>query len=154
MVIGVTPLVLLAIQLGDGDIIAIGADGAAWRPLPEDPLLDGNATTSLCLPDAARFMRVACVGLTPGSPTLVMAATDGYGNSFAADAGLLQAALEYSDMISSHGHDWVAAHLEPWLQETSTLGSGDDITLGLLFEDHPRAAAGPGRDDAAGESGD
>src|SRR5579859_6497008 len=36
------------VQIGDGDIVAVGPDGRSSRPLPPDPLLDGYRTTSLC----------------------------------------------------------------------------------------------------------
>jgi hypothetical protein len=127
---GATPWCQLVLQIGDGDVVVLDAEGAVTRPLPPDPLLAGNETTSLCQPNATSSIRVACLA---GTPALVMAATDGYANSFQADADFLQVAFDYRSMIVANGTVWVADHLEAWLRETSTHGSGDDITVGLLM---------------------
>ena len=40
---------------------------------------------------------------------------------------------DYYDMIIEHGFETVCANLGKWLEETSTLGCGDDITLVLVY---------------------
>ena len=135
---GATPWCQMLLQIGDGDIVVLGTDGAPTRPLPADPLLTGNETTSLCQPDATTSIRLACLA---GRPALVMAATDGYANSFRGEEDFLQVALDYRSMITANGAPWVAAQLDAWLRETSTHGSGDDITVGLLVPEAITAQA-------------
>jgi hypothetical protein len=36
------------VQIGDGDIMGIQPDGRPLLPVPGDPSLDGQQTTSLC----------------------------------------------------------------------------------------------------------
>jgi hypothetical protein len=43
---------LLFLQLGDGDILCVGDDGTATRPMNEDSRLIANQTTSLCQNEA------------------------------------------------------------------------------------------------------
>jgi serine/threonine protein phosphatase PrpC len=45
---------VLYLQLGDGDILAVGEAGQTWRPLPADAQLVANRTTSLCQPRRGR----------------------------------------------------------------------------------------------------
>ena len=66
------------------------------------------------------------------APALVLASTDGYVNSFADDAGFLKVGSDLLAMIRSEGLDQVGIQLEGWLGEVSELGSGDDVSLGLL----------------------
>jgi len=65
--------------------------------------------------------------------SLIMAATDGYSNSFPSDASFMQVGGDLFNMIQSEGIDTVQANFPSWLEETSGHGSGDDATLGLLW---------------------
>ena len=126
---------LVLLQLGDGDIVVmLGSDpGVPTRPVPGDPRLIGNQTTSLCLPTAVHDFRVAAVDGDDGnSPSLVVVTTDGYVNSFVDDAAFLQAGPDIASHVREHGLDWVGEQLPSWLENASRLGSGDDITMGLL----------------------
>lgn len=121
----------LYLQIGDGDIVAVGADGAAWRPVPGDARLLANATTSLARNDAWRDFRRAHA-LPPSLPDLLLLATDGYANSFAEDAGFLQVASDIHGMASGGEWDEVAAGLGGWLTDASSQGSGDDVTAAVV----------------------
>ncbi len=48
-------------QIGDGDVVALTADGGVAAPVPDDPELDGHYTTSLCQPSALGSFRVAVI---------------------------------------------------------------------------------------------
>ena len=65
-------------------------------------------------------------------PALVLAATDGYANSFADDAGFLQVGSDLLAMIRADGLELVSGELARWLSEVSELGSGDDVTVGTI----------------------
>jgi serine/threonine protein phosphatase PrpC len=121
------------LQIGDGDILMVSPGGRVSRPWPRDTRLLGVETTSLCTDDAASNVRLRVEPLTPDSPQLILLCTDGYSNSFRADSGFLKVGTDLLDMIQEDGAESVEHNLESWLEEASSLGSGDDVTLGVLF---------------------
>ena len=129
---------LLIFHLGDGDIIAVRDDGT-FSPLPPDPRCFANITTSLCLPDAPLDFRTALLPRSGGWPSLLLLATDGYGNSFARREDFLQAGMDFYALLKGHpgeaGRIAVEQALPSWLHEASTQGSGDDVTVALLFQE-------------------
>lgn len=125
-----TPDLHLYIQLGDGDILTLSAEGEVTRPpFEKDGHLIANHTTSLCSKEAWRFVRIHFQPIVTKPPLLVMLATDGYANSFAEDAAFKQAARDFYDAIRQDGPAHVASQLIGWLRETSHAGSGDDISV-------------------------
>jgi Protein phosphatase 2C len=131
---------LLLLQVGDGDVLLVAEDGTVSRPVPADPRLIANATTSLSAADAAADFRTARVPLTEAAPALVLMSSDGYANSFRDDAGFRQVGSDLLALIRAEGLAAVEANLEAWLQEASEQGSGDDVTLGLLYRDGDSAS--------------
>jgi len=121
-----TETYLLSVQLGDGDILMVPENGVVSRPWPRDPRLLGVETTSLVSQEAAADVRVS-VG--PASPALIILATDGYANSFRDDAGFLSIGSDLLHVVRESGLAGLELNLESWLNETSELGSGDDITI-------------------------
>jgi hypothetical protein len=112
----------------------VQSDGTAEHPLPIDARLIANRTLSLCTPQAwneAR-LRVCSVQESP-LPAMVLASTDGYANSYATDEDFLRIGIDYLQSIRKEGFDRVIAHLPLILTETSHRGSGDDITLGIMY---------------------
>src|SRR6202453_1195863 len=103
-----TDRVLLYLQLGDGEILSVNAEGTTTRPLPPDDRLIANQTTSLCQPEAWRDFRSAWV--TAGAlPSLVLLSTDGYANSFRSDDAFLKIGQNYLDIIREQGISSLAA---------------------------------------------
>ena len=129
----VTPSFILYIQLGDGDILTVSAKGEVERPLPVDTRLFANETTSLCATQAWADFRFWVHTDLDNLPDMILLSTDGYANSFKDDSGFLKAARDIWEILRSDGKDYVQKHLEEWLNETSEGGSGDDITVGLVF---------------------
>ena len=130
----ITPHYLFLLQLGDGDILVIDAAGKVGRPpLPRDPRLIANQTTSLCSPAAWRDIRTYFQPLTTRTPQLIMLATDGYANSFLDEEGFLATAVDLLAAVRERGHRRTANQLPRWLHATSLRGSGDDITVGLAY---------------------
>jgi serine/threonine protein phosphatase PrpC len=126
--------VLLYLQLGDGEILSVTAQGTTTRPLPPDDRLIANQTTSLCQPEAWRDFRSAWV--TDGSlPSLVLLSTDGYANSFRSDEDFLKIGQDYLEIIREQGISSLAEELPAILTEATQQGSGDDITLAILQDD-------------------
>jgi hypothetical protein len=121
-------------QIGDGDIVVVNADGRVTRPIPHDPELLGNATTSLCSPDAWQNFRSAFTGsLAP----LVLVATDGVANSYTNEDAFLKFGSDVFERISAEGLDAVVDQLPRWLRRISDHGSGDDVSLGILHRTAP-----------------
>jgi Protein phosphatase 2C len=118
------------VQLGDGDILTVSEAGEVERPWPRESDRMGDETASLATEDAAREVRIR---MTQATPALVLVATDGYANSFREDGGFLAVGPDLLRMIHTEGIAPVDQNLESWLREASELGSGDDITVGLLW---------------------
>ncbi len=135
LLVAVTARGILYLQLGDGDVVCVSDAGRPWRPLPPDERLFGEQTTSLCTPHAAHDFRVSFQRTRGGGapPALVLVSTDGYANSFRDERGFLQVGPDLLAMVRDSGLDAVGACLPEWLGEASRLGSGDDVTLGILW---------------------
>lgn len=130
----ITPYYLLFLQLGDGDILIVDSAGRVGRPpMPTDPRLIANQTTSLCGATAWLDMRAYFQAFTARPPALVMLATDGYSNSFADDSGFTAAASDILESIRTHGSHQTRIQLPGWLRATSKAGSGDDISVAIAY---------------------
>jgi serine/threonine protein phosphatase PrpC len=123
---------ILYLQLGDGDILAVDPSGGVSRPLPADERLFANETTSLSGPTAWTDFRSAFQPVADTAPILIILSTDGYANSFRDEANFVRVGSDLLQIIREDGLDAVATSLTGWLNEASTAGSGDDVTLGLL----------------------
>ncbi|MBM3143084.1 MAG: protein phosphatase 2C domain-containing protein [Chloroflexi bacterium] len=128
----VTESFVIYTQIGDGDILTVSETGDVTRPLPRDERLFANETTSLCSRDAWRDFHIGFQVLCGSSPALILLSTDGYSTSFRDEESFLKVGTDILELIRSDGLDKVNASLEPWLAEASRLGSGDDITLGIV----------------------
>ena len=144
----VTPGFIVYAQLGDGDILVVTESGDVSRPLPRDEQLIANETTSLCSDRAWRDVRIGFQAISGSPPALILLSTDGYANSFRDDAGFVQVGADLHELIRADGLDRVEQHLPEWLAESSRAGSGDDITVGLVY----RSSNAPPADQTAEES--
>ena len=134
-----TDSLLLYLQLGDGEILSVTANGTTTRPLPPDDRLIANQTTSLCQPEAWKDFRSSWV--TDGAlPSMVLLSTDGYANSFRSDEDFLKIGQDYLEIIRQQGIASLAEELPAILTEATQQGSGDDITLAILQDDQGAAA--------------
>jgi len=125
---------LLFAQIGDGDALVITDAGAVLRPLPSDPRLDGVVTTSLCQPHASAAMRYGVVSLAGQSVGAVMLATDGFGNAQVRNDWETAFADDLAALAARHGRLWFEAQLPRWVEQcASNEGSGDDVTVALMF---------------------
>lgn len=118
-------------QLGDGDFLTLDGTGAVCGVFPPDDRLMGNATTSLCMPNALQEFRYS--HWRNPMPKMLMGSSDGYGNSFRSQADFHKALRDYDRLIIDHGWEKVSQKLPEWLSETSAHGSGDDISVAILF---------------------
>ena len=126
---------MLYLQLGDGDILAVDAEGGTQRPIVADERLVANQTTSLCQPDAWQEFRVALTEDGAALPPLVLISSDGYVNSFRSEEDFLQIGTDYLAILREQGSDALAHELPHILADATQQGSGDDISLGVLHRD-------------------
>jgi len=129
---------VIYLQLGDGEILTITNQSEITRPLPKDDRLFANETTSLCATDAWRDFQVGFQPITNSRPALILLATDGYPNSFRDEPGFLQAGLDILKALRSEGGSRVRNSLAGWLRDTTRVGSGDDVTLGIVYPSRMR----------------
>lgn len=122
----------LLVQLGDGDILVVPASGPPTRPVPDDPRLLGNETTSLCMRDAKREFRFACVPVVADEPMVLLLATDGLGNAYPNDQSFRRVGTDLLERIRSRGLDVVERELDAYLHEASR-HSGDDVTVAVIW---------------------
>src|SRR5690349_7667193 len=133
LVTAVTEQFVFYLQLGDGEILTVSESGEVARPLTKDDRLFGNETTSLCAPDAWRDFRVSFQPLTHSHPALILLSTDGYPHSFRDESGFFKVGSDILNMIREHGLAMVKDNLAGWLSDSTRAGSGDDVTLGILY---------------------
>jgi hypothetical protein len=121
-------------QIGDGDMVAVTADGTVSGPVPTDPTLDGQRTTSLCQPDAIDAFRVAVLDAGAMRLALLLLATDGYGNAQTEDPWQPGVGADLLALLAEHGPAWIGEHLPDWVERCASAdGSGDDTTVALVM---------------------
>jgi Protein phosphatase 2C len=129
----ITDTFILFMQLGDGDILCVDAQGQVSQPLVKDSRLIANETTSLCQDNAWKSMQWQVMPISESElPELILLSTDGYANCFVTEADFQQIGPDYQQMLREQGLAQVMGQLPTILQHASQRGSGDDITLGLI----------------------
>ena len=127
---------IVYMQLGDGDILNVSANGEVTKPLPEDGRLLANETTSMCLPKAEDDFRffVQKISADESRPPMILLSTDGYLNSFSNETGFFQAATDILEMLrAENGFTDVNDNLKVWLEEATRMGSGDDCSVAVIY---------------------
>ncbi|MCU0550218.1 MAG: protein phosphatase 2C domain-containing protein [Leptolyngbya sp. Prado105] len=130
----ITPQFGLYFQIGDGDILLVDRTGKTQYVLPKDDRQFANQTISLCMPQAWRDCRMRVKDYSDQSfPAMILVATDGYANSYETDEDFLKIGADYLHSVRQMGFTQVIAQLPDILSETSRRGSGDDVTLGMIY---------------------
>lgn len=135
LIVLVTPKYTIYWQLGDGEIVTFSGTSEVIPVLARNEKLFGNETTSLCLPNAWAEFQVEVLPIKDQGPALILVSTDGYPNSFKNVEGFHQAGVDILKMLwyQKDGEEKLENHLADWLAEASKQGSGDDITVGLIW---------------------
>jgi hypothetical protein len=124
---------LILAQIGDGDVVCVRADGTAVMPIPDDPQLDGQVTTSLCGPDPADDFRIAVVDTDAVPLIAVLLATDGYGNAQIVEGWPASFSKDLTWLLGQRDTRWLASQLPSWAARCASAdGSADDTTVALL----------------------
>ncbi len=123
------PEFVFAVQIGDGDIVCV--DNAGVKHLIEPDKFLGTETYSLSndKPWKHAIIRLQRLSIKDSVPYLFMMFSDGFSNSFVDDEQFKIACKDYFEIIGQYGPEAVQNNLEEWLDDTSTKGCGDDITL-------------------------
>ncbi len=132
LVVVVSESFILYMQLGDGRIVCVSEKGEVTLPLPADERLFANETTSLCAEEAWRDFRICFQTISQTPPSIILLTTDGYANSFRDESAFLKVGADIFEMIHNAGLDSVRNSLQDWLTESTRIGSGDDVTLGII----------------------
>ena len=122
----------VALQLGDGDIVAGWRDGTAQRPVPEDTRNRAGQTTSLCLPDADRSFRSAVLERDGAPPDVITVSSDGYGNAFANVGWPTAVVADLLRQYDAAGLEAIARAAPQWAADSARVG-GDDTTVAFVF---------------------
>lgn len=130
------PLVICA-QIGDGELLVVMENGTVSCPMPDNPLNMGNETASLCMPEAWRQIQIHFQLITDALPTMFFLSTDGYRNAHgsgpASEEAFRRTAREFAHALQNGDPAEVFTELPETLNYASANGSGDDITVGLLW---------------------
>jgi serine/threonine protein phosphatase PrpC len=138
LVAGAMETCIVLLQVGDGDVLTVSAQGETLRPLPPDDRVFADETPSLCLPDAWRDYRCAFHSISGTPPGLILLSTDGYSNCYSTDADFLKSGSDFLEMIRARGTQQVQEDLPHLLTEATDKYSGDDITVGIIwFQETP-----------------
>ena len=132
---GATQQMIVALQIGDGDLMLGYPDGRIERPIGSDAGLVGEETYSLCLPDAVARFRSATAWRSDGVawPDFLCATTDGVAKSFQDDDAFTAAIAQLRRNALADWKGLVEA-LPDWLSELSERGSGDDATICIALD--------------------
>jgi len=129
----VTESFVICAQIGDGELLVVSESGDVLRPIPENPLHFANETTSLCMPDAWKQVQIHYQTITDSPPTTFLLSTDGYKNAHASEEAFRRTAREFAVALQNQDPTTVFADLPATLAYASKMGSGDDVTVGLLW---------------------
>ena len=138
----VSPRYVAFLQLGDGDTLTVAPGGEVGRPLPPDPRLIANETTSMSGDGAWGNFRTRIQDLSESPIDLILLSTDGYSNSFRDDADFLKVGADILANINMAGIEKVSETLPAWLQEATNRGSSDDISAALLVREQHSQSLG------------
>lgn len=125
---------LFAFQLGDGDIVKVSGSGV-YSVIEADKIL-GTETHSL---SRAKSWEKAVTLMrkreeNEKEPVMYMLSSDGLSNSYKNEKEFQKTCADYYALLKEHGVKAVADQLKTWLQETSEMGCGDDITALFAYE--------------------
>jgi hypothetical protein len=137
----VTPQALLAIQIGDGDIVVRTIGGETLRPVA-GATTAGAGRFAPSLAGTAADVRRSVVDRASDDVAMVLLATEGLANALDDPAGPAGLVSELADEVEANGVDQVEEQLPGRIAELARVGR-DDITVALVFPTPYTPAAAP-----------
>ncbi len=122
---------LLALQLGDGDLLLGFEDGRIERPFSGDDLV-GEQTYSMCMDTAPQHFKHRFYERKSDAdwPDFAFVSTDGVSKSFINEAAFDQVVSSYRDLMAAPNSLKTTFNALPgWLRDVTDNGSGDDATM-------------------------
>lgn len=125
---------LFAFQLGDGDIMKVSESGV-YSVIEADKIL-GTETHSLSKPESWKkaITLIRKREENEENPVMYLLSSDGLSNSYKNEEEFQKTCADYYVLLKEHGVKAVSDRLKAWLQETSEMGCGDDITALFAYE--------------------
>ncbi len=120
---------LLLLHQGDGRIVVFDENGKASTPVPWDDRCVGNATTSMCDPDAASSMRFYVINLINNPIVACFAGSDGVEDSFSSMEKVYAYYREFISYSCDKGVLALESYLGDELSRLSKEASQDDVTV-------------------------
>ncbi len=117
-----------ALQIGDGDITVVSAEGETDSFLESDQIL-GVETHSICDRSPWKYSHSAVRHINEDELFSYVITTDGFKNSHATQKDYEASCVGYVDVLKQNGSFTLRNNLSDWLSETSSQGCGDDITM-------------------------
>lgn len=129
----ITEEFLFAFQLGDGDIVKVSEAGI-YNVIEADKIL-GTETHSLSKAESwKKAITLIRRREEDQKPVMFLLSSDGFSNSYKNDGEFKKTCKDYYVLLQEHGVKAVSDQLKIWLQETSEMGCGDDITALFAYE--------------------
>ncbi len=125
------PFGTLALRCGDGECIAIDAQGNFSRPIPWNEKCDANVTTSLCDADAMDEFRWVWLDEPMAA---IWISTDGVDNSYPRPEDLDEFYANLSTRVWEQGCDHVIQDLQQFLPVLTQRCSQDDISVAAMID--------------------
>ena len=128
---------LLVYQIGDGQVVFIDGNGA--KSIGKLDKLLGVETYSLAGENPDSHAEVSVLNLKKHRlrPYMLMLVTDGFDNSYSDHNSFLNACKDYYKMANTRGFSYLVEGIgndnNGWLREMSDEGSGDDVSIALIF---------------------
>lgn len=137
-----TPAYWIAFHIGDGKCIAFGPDARWSEPVPWDERCFLNKTTSLCDSAAIDEFRY-CYADSTHRPLAVCLGSDGMDDSFGETENLVNFYAQVLKLLAREGRDSALLSLSDTLPELSRIGSKDDMSVAIVYDEHALPAALP-----------
>jgi hypothetical protein len=119
------------IQVGDGDIHLVDTTGRISKPLPDEDA-PGEATSSLCLPQAEAAVRMHLLRAADVAEiAAVVASTDGLVKSHNDKRVLRGSLTSLAARLASGAEAAFVTEVSSWLPQVSSAGNGDDISVAV-----------------------
>lgn len=130
-----TPDYWFAFHIGDGKCFAFDEEGNWREPIPWDERCFLNKTTSICDNNSLEEFRYCYQG-DGYSPVAVFLASDGLDDSFGEAANQANFYIQILKLINEQGLINAQSELEDTLPKLSKIGSQDDMSLALVYDEN------------------
>ena len=125
------------IQIGDGEMFALFNTGETKQIVEKDNRLNGIETTSICSVGAENDFRTKVMEFSlENYPKLIIMGSDGLTESYASNVELYKWCDDLNDFLLTDGSEFIEKNLPQWLDEVSTNGTCDDISLVAIGLDY------------------